>query len=230
MDLVGGIFEWDFFEKAILAVAEAVCILFRLADEPIKICPQIVPQMGNQMFPVISGYLATRDRVCDEWLGWCSAPVYEQIDLDNLVAEMMATKPLNIRDDNYVNNMYAQIAADPNVRETFLAVHISDPHLDHLYTEGTLANCDSYLCCRTVDGYPTKPGDIAAGKWGGYWCDTPQRTLESMLDFVKTEIKPDMFIWTGDNSAHNVWDNTVEEVTEYTVAITETIKTFFADA
>lgn len=51
-----------------------------------------------------------------------------------------------------------------------------------------------------------------------------------MLDYVKTEIKPDMFIWTGDNSAHNVWDNTVEEVTEYTVSITETIKTFFADA
>jgi 3',5'-cyclic AMP phosphodiesterase CpdA len=49
-----------------------------------------------------------------------------------------------------------------------------------------------------------------------------------MLDFVKTEIKPDMFIWTGDNSAHNVWDNTVEEVTEYTVSITETIKAHFA--
>jgi sphingomyelin phosphodiesterase len=104
-----------------------------------------------------------------------------------------------------------------------LAVHISDPHLDFDYTEGTLANCNSYLCCRTDVGYPTKPGDIPAGKWGGYFCDTPRITLQSMLDYVRTEIKPDMFIWTGDNSAHNVWDNTQEEVTAYTVAITEEI-------
>ena len=38
-----------------------------------------------------------------------------------------------------------------------------------------------------------------------------------------------MFIWTGDNSAHNVWSNTNEEVTEYTIAITEEIKAYFVD-
>jgi hypothetical protein len=42
-----------------------------------------------------------------------------------------------------------------------------------------------------------------------------------MLSYIKTDIKPDMFIWTGDNSAHNVWDNTVEEITNYTITITE---------
>lgn len=50
-----------------------------------------------------------------------------------------------------------------------------------------------------------------------------------MLSYVKEEIKPDMFIWTGDNSAHNVWSNTNEEVTEYTIAITEEIKAYFVD-
>lgn len=39
-----------------------------------------------------------------------------------------------------------------------------------------------------------------------------------------------MFIWTGDNSAHNVWDNTNEEVTNYTIAITEEIKSYFTDS
>ena len=121
------------------------------------------------------------------------------------------------------------MAADKNTRETFLAVHLTDPHLDFDYTEGTLANCDGYLCCRTNVGYPTKAGDIPAGKWGGYFCDTPRITLQSMLSFIKTDIKPDMFMWTGDNSAHNVWDNTAEEVTNYTLAITDEIKTYFAD-
>lgn len=126
---------------------------------------------------MLSRYLLTRDRVCDEWLGWCSAPVYEQIDLNNLVTDILSTKPLNIRNDDYLDNMYAEITKDNKPREIFKAVHISDPHLDMLYKEGTLANCKSYLCCREVDGYPTKEGDLAAGYWGSYWCDTPLRTL-----------------------------------------------------
>lgn len=39
-----------------------------------------------------------------------------------------------------------------------------------------------------------------------------------------------MLFWTGDNSAHNVWSNTNEEVIDYMVNITETIKQQFADA
>mmetsp|Transcript_33587 Transcript_33587/g.24240 ORF Transcript_33587/g.24240 Transcript_33587/m.24240 type:complete len:384 (-) Transcript_33587:78-1229(-) len=38
-----------------------------------------------------------------------------------------------------------------------------------------------------------------------------------------------MFFWTGDNSAHNVWSNTAEEVTNYTINITESVKEIFGD-
>lgn len=48
-----------------------------------------------------------------------------------------------------------------------------------------------------------------------------------MLEFVRDEIKPDYFFWTGDNSAHNVWNNTNQEVTDYIQNITDTIKTTF---
>lgn len=81
--------------------------------------------------------------------------------------------------------------------------------MDFLYTPGTLENCNSYLCCRVDNGYPTNPGDTAAGYWGGYMCDIPRWTLQSFLRFVRDDIKPDMMFWTGDNSAHNVWANTV---------------------
>ena len=36
-----------------------------------------------------------------------------------------------------------------------------------------------------------------------------------------------MIFWTGDNSSHNVWDNTNEEVTNYTIHVTEMIKSKF---
>lgn len=38
-----------------------------------------------------------------------------------------------------------------------------------------------------------------------------------------------MFFWTGDNSAHNVWSNTAEEITNYTINITESVKEIFGD-
>jgi len=48
-----------------------------------------------------------------------------------------------------------------------------------------------------------------------------------MTKYIRDEIKPDMFFWTGDNSAHVVWDNSNEEVIGYTVNITNTLKEVF---
>lgn len=44
-----------------------------------------------------------------------------------------------------------------------------------------------------------------------------------MLDFVRDTIKPDMFVWTGDNSPHTVWKNDNAEVGNSTYNITRAI-------
>ena len=52
-------------------------------------------------------------------------------------------------------------------------------------------------------------------------------TMKNMFDFIglnQEELKTDFIVWTGDNSAHNIWDNTQEEITRYTVNITNTLK------
>jgi len=107
-------------------------------------------------------------------------------------------------------------------------VHFTDPHIDFLYTPGMNAKCNSPLCCRPENGYPLDPVD-GAGEWGGYSCDIPHKTLKNMLDFVREEIQPDLFFWTGDNSAHDVWMNSNEEVIGYVTNITNTIKQTFED-
>lgn len=43
------------------------------------------------------------------------------------------------------------------------------------------------------------------------------------------EIKPDVIIWTGDNSSHNIWSNTLDEVINYTQTITDMIKATIKD-
>jgi len=48
-----------------------------------------------------------------------------------------------------------------------------------------------------------------------------------MIEYINDEIHPDALMWTGDNSAHNVWDNSWDEIINYTNNITYTIKDTF---
>lgn len=47
------------------------------------------------------------------------------------------------------------------------------------------------------------------------------------MNFVRDDIKPDVVVWTGDNSAHDTWQNTSEQVIEYTTKITDIIAETF---
>jgi hypothetical protein len=50
-----------------------------------------------------------------------------------------------------------------------------------------------------------------------------------MLNFITSDINPDLFFWTGDNSPHNNWENTNTEVIADVVNTTDTILNAFAD-
>jgi len=106
-------------------------------------------------------------------------------------------------------------------------VLLTDAHIDLEYKAGTLANCGDYLCCREENGYPSSPDQEAAGEWGSTTCDTPIKTLENMLDHIANEVKPDAIFWAGDNSPHNIWSLSNEEVTEYTIKVSQMLKEKF---
>lgn len=94
----------------------------------------------------------------------------------------------------------------------FKVLHLSDTHFDPYYAEGSNADCNEPLCCRLTNGRPTTPNG-AAGKWGDYRkCDTPQRTVDHMLNHIAdTHSDIDFIIWTGDLPPHDVWNQTKEE-------------------
>lgn len=49
-----------------------------------------------------------------------------------------------------------------------------------------------------------------------------------MLKHIQENVKGiDAVFWTGDNSPHNTWDNSNEEVTHYTKVLTAEIKDSF---
>jgi len=41
-----------------------------------------------------------------------------------------------------------------------------------------------------------------------------------MLKYISAEIKPDTIAWTGDNSVHKVWNDTEDEIIQYTQRVT----------
>jgi len=64
-------------------------------------------------------------------------------------------------------------------------LHLADTHVDDLFVEGTWDECEEPLCCRNPP--PDNNGSLS-GMFGGWKCDIPERTLDSMLDFVTQNI------------------------------------------
>ena len=101
-------------------------------------------------------------------------------------------------------------------------LHISDIHLDFSYKEGTNSKCDEPLCCREHNGLPKNPED-AAGKYGSLAdCDLPPITAEMAFKYIKDlDERPDLLFWTGDNIAHDIWNQSAHKNAAYTIKISE---------
>lgn len=205
------------------AVAEIICNKYVIPDK--TVCTGAVTRMGDIIVPVLAESIFSPDYFCGEFLGYCSSNYYV-FYAEDWVDKLLATKPASIQNNDYLNRVYAQIAADPKPRPMLKAVQISDPHIDFEYTVGADAKCGGFLCCRAVNGLPQDPLN-AAGPFGSYQCDLPPAVLENMLTYVRDEIAPDMFFWTGDNSPHNVWGNDNQEVGNATYNITVAIQAAF---
>jgi len=218
------------FEHFVQKVATKICEFKDFVEDGDVICPDITNQMRQPLFTALTKHILGGEHMCDEVFGLCKHPDIEEVNVKSVVERIMATKPASLANDDFVDNLYAKIAADTSERAVIKAVHITDVHIDNKYQVGAKANCDSFLCCRAESG-PLGPDDVPAPEWGypAGACDIPKKTFQSQLDYIVSEVKPDVVFWTGDNSSHNVWDNTQDEVIGYTETLTDMLKTAFKD-
>ena len=87
-----------------------------------------------------------------------------------------------------------------------VVAHLSDMHVDHLYAAGSSTDCGLPLCCRQEWGAGTDASN-SAGLYGEFNCDTPELTVQSMLDALnRTQPRPDFVLYTGDDPAHDIWE------------------------
>jgi sphingomyelin phosphodiesterase len=154
-------------------------------------------------------------------MGYCKSPEITEIDLHQAVNKILADKPDHIKDDNFINNMYS----DMKTTDTLKAILLTDVHIDLDYKEGMNVDCGDVLCCRSENG-PPGPGQEASGEWGAGTCDPPVKTVNAVLDQI-VALSPDIVFWTGDNSPHDIWDMTEDDVTNLTIKTTQMIKEKF---
>ena len=106
-------------------------------------------------------------------------------------------------------------------------IQITDIHYDERYIENGTIYCDTPLCCHEkISNYSR----IKSGKFGGERnCDTNLNTLKSFVEQAY-RLEPDFIIWTGDNTEHDAWNSTQDEVYRATETIKNNIDAVFGNA
>ncbi|PWY93758.1 Metallo-dependent phosphatase [Aspergillus sclerotioniger CBS 115572] len=110
---------------------------------------------------------------------------------------------------------------------TLRIAHLTDTHVDLLYTPGSSTTCRKPICCRPytphdAPGNTTKP----CPTWGHPRCDPPLRLLESMLSAVQA-LQPQFVLYTGDVVPHDVWSETQPSVLHSFNTTYSTLRTTF---
>ena len=144
--LLSGLLKRPEIEFAVINVGIFICEEFKLAEDAENVCPGLVKAMGKPIVAVVRDRLLTEERVCGEWLRWCDSAVPTQLSIDGYSDNL----GIDAKYDNFVNNLYKTVKKE----NTLKIVHMSDAHVDKLYTEGALARCESYVCCREENGFP----------------------------------------------------------------------------
>ena len=185
--------------------------------------------MADVILPQLTEGVFSPMYACSRLTGFCSSPTFRTLDPEEYISKILSDKPDIIKDNDYVNKEYEKINADKKKRKTVSILHITDVHLDFDYTVGMNANCKEPLCCREINGLPKKPED-AAQKYGNYNCDLPPIVAEMMVEYIgQLPNQPDLVFWTGDNIAHDIWNQTAHKNAGYTIVMTNWIKKHWGD-
>ena len=157
-----------------------------------------------------SNYFCTE--VFDVCPSWDSN--YVELDPFKYADQILANKPNIVKNDDFIDNLYKEIAADPKKEErpTLKFVHFTDIHMDLKYRAGASKKCSEVICCRATDGFPTDPA-LQAGPLGSFGCDIPVDVVTTMGDIINNEIKPDVILWGGDVTPHDQNAQSFEYVT-----------------
>lgn len=199
-----------------ISIIEAIIIKFcSLELQKEEVCAGAIYEMEPYVIDSLKARYLSSEFICGEALKACPQS-YVYLDPMDYVRDVLKDKP---------NKTYPYPKPE-QVKSTYRVLHLSDPHVDIEYLEGSNAQCDEPLCCMYHSG--VAPNSSAAAQFWGTDanCDPPFRTFEAFTKFAENHLDIDFMLWTGDNMAHDVWHQNTTRNLNSSVLLTETIKRY----
>ena len=119
-----------------------------------EVCEGAVHEMGIVLVPQLLNLVLTPDYFCSRVAGFCANPSYHTLNEQAFIERVLADKPQFIANNSFIDQLYEEISADPEPRETIRVLHMSDIHIDFEYQVGANTDCGKPVCCREGDGTP----------------------------------------------------------------------------
>ncbi len=188
------------------------------------ICYAAVGRYGPVLLENTFKRLLNREKICTSLFICKSSVEYESIE--EYGRRILKNKNNHIKKEKEENKNNSK-------GKEFTFIQLTDTHLQLDYQEGKVINCNIPLCCRNTPeelGYKNNKNHKgeelrfskkygAAGK-----CDANLEALKAFSIEAK-KLKPDFILFTGDFSAHNVWEVSQDEIIEATqVSVDEMVK------
>lgn len=79
-------------------------------------CKGAIDTMANFLLPALAQGPLSPQTFCDEFMGVCKSPVIDELSADAFAAKRISEKPEIIKNNDFVDNIYKKIKADPNPR------------------------------------------------------------------------------------------------------------------
>ena len=190
------------------------CSLFLRKD----ICHAAVGRYGTILLENTFKRLFNREKICTSF--FICKPTIEYESVEEYAKRILKTKNINkkIETNNNINKVSGE--------NEFSFIQITDTHLQLDYQENKVINCNIPLCCRNTPeelGFKNNKNHKgeelkfskkygAAGK-----CDANIEIVKAFAkEAKKIKSKIDFILFTGDFSAHNVWEVSQEEIIDAT--------------
>jgi sphingomyelin phosphodiesterase len=196
VDAISEIIQFGFKRLGFFRLLSFFC-RFTMTKEA---CDGYVYHFGPVIVDSLAEHYINGEYICT-LMKICSSSHFIELNADDYARELLRDKPA-----------VEPIKIDQNAK-TWRALHVTDIHTDLKYTEGTIATCSDTLCCRpsSVQDKKSKQKTLS-GRWGHVGkCDLPLPVLLNFAHKMVNDIKPDFVIWTGDNPAHDEWNEDTQE-------------------
>ena len=181
-----------------------------------KICYAAIQRYGPIALDSLIKRVTDKTIICSS-LKLCPSS-FDYISIEDYAKRVLSDKPKNIDSLKPKINMNGK---------TLKALQVTDIHLDLNYKENATIDCGIPLCCHDTPKNIFDSKVKLSGKYGAIGnCDCSLEVVDAFSVKAK-ELEPDFILFTGDNIAHNVWEDTQEDVVYYTRTIIDSIERNF---